>query len=81
MNIQDSRRRVQPAGKVSFGALRVALQRFALAAPGVKKTFLDACAQCVLHDEHVTPEEAELVRAVAYALDIPLPPFLDDFNH
>jgi hypothetical protein len=34
----------------------------------------------VLHDEHVTLEEAELVRAVAYALDIPLPPFLDSFS-
>jgi hypothetical protein len=81
LNIQDSRRKMIPAGQVSYGALRVALQRFALAAPSVKKAFLDACAQCVLHDEHVTPEETELVRAVAYALDIPLPPFLETFNH
>ncbi len=80
LNITDSRWKMQPAGKVSFGALRVALKRFALASPGVKKIFLDACAHCVLHDERVTIEEAELVRAVAYALDIPLPPFLDPFN-
>jgi Zn-dependent protease with chaperone function len=79
LHIKDSRWNMLPAGKVSFGALRIALQRFALATPGVKKTFLDACAQCVLHDEHVTQEEAELVRAVAYALDIPLPPFLETF--
>jgi hypothetical protein len=77
LNIPDSRRKTQPEGRVSFGTLRIALERFALAAPGVKKTFLDACARCVLHDEHVTPQEAELVRAVAYALDIPLPPFLE----
>ncbi len=80
LNITDSRWKMQPAGKVSFGALRVALKRFALASPGVKKIFLDACAHCVLHDERVTIEEAELVRAVAYALDIPLPPFLHPFN-
>jgi hypothetical protein len=81
LNIPDSRRKMPAAGRVSFGMLRVALERFALAAPGVKKTFLDACARCVLHDEHVTPEEAELVRAVAYALDIPLPPFLAPFTY
>jgi len=80
LQIKDSRWKMLPAGKVSFGALRVALQRFSLATPGVKKTFLDACAYCVLHDEHVTLEEAELVRAVAYASAIPLPPFLDTFN-
>jgi hypothetical protein len=66
-----------PAGKVSFGDLGVALQRFSLATPRIKKTFLDACARCVLHDKHVTLKEAELLRAVAYALDIPLPPFLE----
>ena len=77
LKIADSRWKMQPAGKVSFGALRAALQRFALASPDVKKNLLDACAHCVLHDERVTLEEAELVRAVAYALDIPLPPFLD----
>jgi Zn-dependent protease with chaperone function len=77
LNIKGSRWKMQPAGKVSFGALRAALQRFAIASPDVKKYLLDACAHCVLHDERVTLEEAELVRAVAYALDIPLPPFLD----
>ena len=80
LQIKDSRWKMLPTGKVSFGALGVALQRFSLATPGVKKTLLNACASCVLHDEHVTLEEAELVRAVAYALDIPLPPFLDIFN-
>jgi Zn-dependent protease with chaperone function len=69
-----------PAGTVSFSALRVALKRFSYATPGVKKTILDACAHCVLHDKKVTVEEAELLRAVAYALDIPLPPFLEAFD-
>jgi Zn-dependent protease with chaperone function len=77
LNIKDQRWKMQPPGKVSYGALRSALQRFAVASPGVKKNLLDACAHCVLHDERVTLEEAELVRAVAYTLDVPLPPFLD----
>jgi hypothetical protein len=77
LNISDPRWKMLSADEVSFGALRNALQRFAMASPGVKRSLLDACAHCVLHDERVTLDEAELVRAVAYALDIPLPPFLD----
>ena len=80
LQIKDSRWKMLPAGKVSFGALRIALDRFSLAAPSVKKTFLDACARCVLHDLHVTLQEAELVRAVAYALEVPLPPFLETWR-
>ena len=37
LNIPDSRRKMPADGRVSFGTLRVALERFALAAPGVKK--------------------------------------------
>jgi Zn-dependent protease with chaperone function len=69
-----------PAGEVSFRELRVALNRFSRSTPGVKKAILDACAHCVLHDKKVTVEEAELLRAVAFALDIPLPPFLEAFR-
>ncbi len=75
--IRDARWKKLPATKVSFSALRVAMKRFSLATPAMKQTLLDACAHCVLHDEHVTVEEAELVRAIAYAVNIPLPPFLE----
>jgi hypothetical protein len=77
--IKDSGWKKLPAEKVSFSALRVAIKRFSLATPAVKQALLDACAHCVLHDKHVTVEEAELVRAVAYALDIPLPPFIETY--
>jgi Zn-dependent protease with chaperone function len=80
LHIRDSRWKMLPADKVSFGTLRIALDRFSIATPVVKKTFLDACARCVLHDEHVTLEEAELLRAVAYALEVPLPPFLETWR-
>jgi Zn-dependent protease with chaperone function len=77
LHINDSTWDMLPAAKLSFSALRVAMKRFSHASPGVKKAILDACAHCVLHDKKVTVEEAELLRAVAYALDIPLPPFLE----
>jgi hypothetical protein len=80
LNIDDSTPDMPPIDIVSFSALRVAIKRFSNASPGVKKTILDACAHCVLHDRKVTVEEAELLRTFAYALDIPLPPFLEAFR-
>jgi len=43
----------------------------------VKNVALDAAAHVVLADGQVTVDEAELLRLVAFALDCPLPPFLD----
>ncbi|MFO8049772.1 MAG: M48 family metallopeptidase [Desulfosudaceae bacterium] len=62
--------------KVSFQDLHTALDRFSRASFGVKKVFFDACCQSVLFDGKVAVSEAELLRAVAYAVDIPVPPFL-----
>lgn len=59
-----------------FQMVGTAISRFAAAAPGVKKAILDACAHCILFDRRVTIKEAELLRAIAYALDLPVPPFL-----
>nr|MDA3898598.1 hypothetical protein [Desulfobacteraceae bacterium] len=59
-----------------FHAVGNAISNFAASAPGVKKTILDACAHCILFDRTVTVKEAELLRAIAYALDLPVPPFL-----
>lgn len=62
---------------ISFKALHDALRRFAVASPGIKKMIFNACVYCVLHDKKVTIHEAELLRAIAYSMDIPLPPFVD----
>ncbi len=59
-----------------FHAVGNAISNFASSAPGVKKTILDACAHCILFDRTVTIKEAELLRAIAYTLDLPVPPFL-----
>ena len=62
---------------LSFTALHQALARFARASFGVKKAIFDACCQSVLFDGTVSITEAELLRAVAYAVGIPVPPFAE----
>ena len=64
------------AGETGLPDVGRAIDRFAQARPGVKRVLLDACAHCVLYDQMVTVSEGELFRAVAYALDLPVPPFL-----
>jgi len=64
------------AGGFDPQAANLALQKLAASSLGVKRTAFDACAEAVLHDGVVELEEAELLRAVAYCLELPLPPFL-----
>ncbi len=61
---------------VPFNEVSTAISKFAAAKPGIKRSVLDACAQCVLYDQTVTIKEAELLRAIAYSLNLPMPPFL-----
>ena len=61
---------------VSFKEVDVALDRLALAAPAIKRVIFDACCGCVLFDKKVSIPEAELLRATASVMDIPVPPFL-----
>jgi len=44
--------------------------------PLLKRRLLRACGVCVSHDDQVTLREGELLRAIADALDCPMPPFL-----
>lgn len=53
-----------------------ALNRLNQAAPQIKKSVLNACAQVVAADGVIQEMEAELLRAIADALDCPMPPFL-----
>lgn len=61
---------------VSAQELDAALDRLAVAAASLKEAAITACAQCALVDETVTDAEITLLRAVAIALDVPLPPRL-----
>jgi Zn-dependent protease with chaperone function len=53
-----------------------ALNRLNQAAPQIKKNILNACSQVVAADGVIQEMEAELLRAIADALDCPMPPFL-----
>ena len=46
--------------------------------PAAKRDIMAACVRCVESDGRVSLEEAQLLRAIADAMDIPLPPPLPD---
>jgi tellurite resistance protein len=64
------------AADCGLGPVDDALRRLAQAVPQIKKNVLDACAHTVAADGVVQPNEAELLRAIADALDCPIPPFV-----
>ena len=65
-----------PPNECEFSHLDGALDRFSQAVPQIKKNVLNACALTVGADGVIQQREAELLRAVADALDCPVPPFL-----
>ena len=68
--------RMLQAPDCGLGPLDEALGRLAQAVPQIKKNVLDACAHTVAADGVIHANEAELLRAIADALDCPIPPFL-----
>jgi Zn-dependent protease with chaperone function len=69
--------RMPPREERDLAHVDAALDRLAQASPSVKRNVLRACAQTVAADGQVRYREAELLRAIAAALDCPLPPFLE----
>lgn len=65
-----------PPDQCELSHLDSALERFSQAVPQIKKNVLNACAQTVAADGVIQRREAELLRAVADALDCPVPPFV-----
>lgn len=61
---------------IDLQAFNEALDKLAEAAPDVKRTVLTACGAVVMNDETVNDDEAQFLRAVADALDCPIPPFV-----
>ncbi len=64
----------QPA-ECSVSQFDRGLRKLAETEPGLKKTIFAACLTCVEHDALVTKREAELIRAIAAMLAIPMPEF------
>ncbi len=65
-----------PGNQCDLSQIDTALGRLSQAAPQIKKNVLTACAQTVAADGVIQEREAELLRAIADALDCPVPPFL-----
>ena len=65
-----------PAAECGLDAVSAALDTFAAAPESYRRVLLAACARAVGFDRQVSQDEAELVRAIADALDCPLPPLL-----
>ena len=66
-----------PRSESGLKTIDAALDQLAAATPAIKKLVLQACAECIGADEHVTIEEGELLRVISDALDCPMPPILD----
>jgi len=64
------------AGAVDFVRLDVALDKLATASGPIKQRLLTAAAHVVNADGVVLVSEAELLRAIAATLDVPLPPVM-----
>jgi hypothetical protein len=59
-----------------FRSLDAALQTLSQSSPAVKLRFMDAAVYTVAADGEVNVPEAELLRAMAVTLDVPLPPLV-----
>lgn len=63
----------EPLTRARFGA---ALERLATLRPAGQRAMLAACTAAVQEDDRIDREEAELLRVVAEAMGIPLPPIV-----
>ncbi|MGD1911445.1 MAG: M48 family metallopeptidase [Rivularia sp. (in: cyanobacteria)] len=63
--------------KCNFSDVKKSIEHLRQATPKLKQAVVDACAHTVLVDNKVTPEEGDLVRAIAMTVDCPIPPFLN----
>ncbi|MFW5925114.1 MAG: M48 family metalloprotease [Myxococcota bacterium] len=68
--------RLLPREQATSSDLDAALQALAGLGPRPQRELLTACARSIAADHEVTPEEAEIFRAVADSLDCPVPPLL-----
>jgi len=72
----------EPGGAIEesnckLDALNSALHKLNMTTPLLKKSIIQACADCVIHDGKVIPREAEMLQAISVSLDCPMPPLLE----
>lgn len=66
-----------PQEQCDLPQIDAALDRLSQAVPQIKKNLLNACVATIAADDMIHEREAELIRAIADALDCPLPPFVE----
>ncbi|USN99400.1 MAG: M48 family metallopeptidase [Phycisphaeraceae bacterium] len=66
----------QPGEASGLRRLAQAIDTLNATSPKLKRALIEACATVVMHDRVVTPREAELYRAVAVSLGVPVPPLI-----
>jgi Zn-dependent protease with chaperone function len=66
-----------PLAEIAFPRVAAALDRLRRLAPFVKRNFVTACVETATQDSSIALAVAELLRAVATALDCPVPPILE----
>jgi Zn-dependent protease with chaperone function len=76
LKLVESTLRFVPEAECELSALDAALEKLAAASPIIKQRTLVAAAQVVIADGQLLITEAELLRAVAAALDCPMPPLV-----
>lgn len=67
---------IKPPSACNLKVLDSALNDLALTAPMVKRLIFEGCIACIIADNEIKIEEAELLRAIGSMLDCPVPPFL-----
>lgn len=65
-----------PRDRCTLDSLSAALDTLNTVTPRLKRTLLEACALTAAHDHNITTTEAELIRAIADTLSVPVPPLL-----
>jgi hypothetical protein len=65
---------LQPREALPVDRIDTALGRLRTAAPAARRVFIEACVLIVADDGRIHSQEAELLRAVAEAIDCPMPP-------
>jgi Zn-dependent protease with chaperone function len=70
--------RILPRDKLGARRLDAALDRLDGAIPPLKSRIVEACAATVAFDGRVLPAEADMLRAVAASLGVPLPPIVEE---
>lgn len=76
LNLPAGPIRLLPLEQCNLPQIDQALGKLAQLSPPLKKLVLSACAHAVAADGEIERREAELLRAIADALDCPMPPFV-----